>query len=219
MRTWILALLASSAFGCKSYPNLEITEVGLHQVEIYLDEPADRSLSLRGLRLWYASSGGTSVVIPLGVGGELRGGEYVVVWESSSYQGPPANGRYTNYDNNLVKGIVVAAGTFPAPGVGEAFACRVFGDHRGFRVFIPVVEEIEDVVKFGAYDASVTPSSRPDVGGNTYTEDGSTAGLERTLPVGVAKAKTIQRRRMGSAFVNTNSEADLRLRDENFGSN
>src|SRR5688572_14404791 len=104
-----LVLLAPLALGCGVNRKLKITEVQPNQIELYLDEPSNNRLDLRSMKLKWTTTEPTSGEINLGIAGEIRGGQYLMIYEFGSHSGPPAK---RDFQTNI-PGIAVQGGTFP----------------------------------------------------------------------------------------------------------
>ncbi len=211
-----LCLLIGAALmsGCTANRKLKITEVGLKEVELYLDEPADHVLSLRDHKLRFMRSDGHTAEVELF--GMLDGGAFLIVWEQQGYTGASVDEDYRNYNDEIVRGIKVPEGFFGPPQAGATYAYRVVGRNPRRRVlFIPTTDKTNDVVKFGPYDpmdALIPP--RPDIGG-AFGEDGSVPD-DRT-PRSLIKARTIARRWGSGGLQASDVEADWKDKNESFG--
>ena len=182
-----LVLLAPLALGCGVNRKLKITEVQPNQIELYLDEPSDNRLDLRNMKLKWATAQSTGE-INLGLAGEIRGGQYFMVYEHGSHSGPPAA---QNFQTNI-PGIVVQGGTFPGYSNEPGVSMGVTGKH--YRTFGLIQDKVSDAVTFG------TPP-RP-VAYGSFTEDRT---LDDDKPSG---GTSISRRYSGSAPVDTDHESD-----------
>ncbi|MGQ0429080.1 MAG: hypothetical protein ACT4UQ_04025 [Gammaproteobacteria bacterium] len=193
----ILAFLSMTA--CTKHWDLEVTEVGNNEIELYMNIPVGEPFSLRGMSLSWAAHGGRGGTIDLGVMTDpLLGGEYLVVWERGGYSGPPVVERFVS-GVMPAKGIKVAAGFFDgldaAPGMVQV---------KGFRsAAIVVRHEVLDGVRFG-----LPTANRPPIDA-LFTDDGT-----MTLPTG---SQSVQRRFSGSTPTDTDSESDWKQFINSFG--
>ena len=152
---------------------LLLTEVGKTSVELYLDEPTTRSITLgSGYRLAVSTSTGTANVVDLGTfGGALQGGSFFMVWEEGGYTGAPVAADFSGGLLGAVPGIKVAAGFMSGFDAAPSEA-RLLGQRNVFSRLIIIIpffrtDVIDDVVRFGSPEAD-----RPASGG-TYGSNGS----------------------------------------------
>lgn len=151
------AVLIGPLSGCSVHRDLRLTEVGKRAVELYLDEPADNRLTLVDHRLIVHTSDGGSAEIDLGaLGRSLAGGEFLIVWEESGYNGTPVAEDYQGGVSGAVPGIKVANNFFLDMGDAAAAEVRLAGRHeRGW-----ITDRVDDCIRFG------DPAQRPRTGGS-----------------------------------------------------
>ena len=208
----LLLILAVGLSGCTVTRDLKITEVGLREVELYLDEPTANRLALDDHKLMFISSSGDTDEVLLF--GSIGGGKYIVVWEDPNYNGVPVDADYINYFTTRIRGIKVPNGFFGAQSATDTFAYRIYGTHnRGF-----VTDKVKDVVKFGPYDPAASPPVLRPQSGGVFTEDGSLKNEVRAERQGLSKARTISRKWNSGAPQDTDSENDWKGKSESFGS-
>jgi hypothetical protein len=199
MRLLTIVGLAALA-GCVRHWNLKLTEVGKREVEMVMVEDPSKSLALDGAVLSWTVHGGNGDRVDLGaLGRRLAGGEFLVVWEDSGYQGPPVAQDFSGGQQGAVPGIKVRGGFFgidAAPG-----EVRIAGDR--LQVAVLTTHDVDDVVRFGAPVAD-----RPATGGS-FTPDGSLANPTGSL--------SLQRRWGASAPQDSNQESDWVRQLESWG--
>jgi hypothetical protein len=215
----IVAILTSLGLltlnGCASVRNLKITEVSLDAVELYLDEQRDNSLDLASQKLKYVNSNGDQSELDLF--GTIRGSGFLIVWEASSYTGPPVAQDYVDFQGNNVPGIVVQQGFFANP-QAETFAYRVYG--RGTRYIFPFFifyDDVDDVVKFGGGPMGLP---RPNIGGAFHETQQLGATEVRVPGQGLTPASTISRLWNAATGkpLDTDDESDWEKASDNLGS-
>jgi hypothetical protein len=188
---------------------LLVSEVGTNRIELYLDEATTRALTLgSGYSLQITTATGTSSTVGLGAfNGNLRGGEFLIVWEDGNHTGPPVAAPFSGGLLGNVPGIKVESGVVGdirnAPG-----EVRLKGSRNrvsGLLVIFPLFTKdvVDDVVRFGLPSAD-----RPSTGG-TFAPN-STLGN----PSGSVH---LQRFWGASAPIDTNSEADWQLLGQSWG--
>jgi len=186
--------------GCTKTWDVQLTEVGKHNVELYLNAPAGESFSLRGMKLTWAIQGGGGGEIDLGVLPDpLNAGEFLVVWERNGYAGPPVAEDYVSGAPGPVKGIKVADNLFDTLDTLPAMV-----QVEGVRSEALLVRhKAADGVRFG-----MPVADRPQVG-PLFTDDGSLFS-----PTG---AGSVQRVFSGGAPRDTNHESDWKNYANSFG--
>jgi len=205
----VAAAAALLAGGCTVHRKLLITEVGLTAVEVHLAEPTGQVLGLRGVFLEYANSSGSAGRVELQ--GSIVGQDYYVVFEDPNHSGPPAPSSYTNYYGRFVDGLVVPSGFFGTLTLGQSLSYRVSGEHSRSVLFIPVTDEVDDVVQFGPQGV------RPAIGG-VFHEDGSLANdFPRAASSNQSQQRTVSRKFPSGAAQDTNAESDWSTEPDNFG--
>jgi hypothetical protein len=212
VRLTALAALVAAAAACGTHRKLRITEVGAGVVELYLDEPTDHVIDLSRMEFAVAVSdpmAGPPTVTRFDLVGELRGGEFVVVFEEAGNTTGPGAASYTNFFGNSVNGISVPVGSLGIVDPARSYAMRVQGEYTISAFPFWVKHSADDVVTFG-------PRPRPTLGG-TFTENGTRDTVERTVAVGLTRGRTIRRRVVSGVPQDTDSEADWRGDDEGFG--
>jgi hypothetical protein len=180
--------------------NLKISEVGKRNVELYLDEPTNKSLTTGGsFVLSVATSDGTRKAVDLGLlRAPIRGGEFAMIFAESGYQGPPVAADFTGGQTGIVPGIRVASDFFGDIDM-QASELRLRGSRNRVSSLIVIIpqftrDDLNDVVRFG------TPvPDRPRSGG-TFRDTGALAN-----PAGSTSA---QRHWGASAPIDTDSEDD-----------
>lgn len=197
-RTLFICVLLSMT-ACTKHWDLEVTEVGNSEIELYMNIPAGEPFSLRGMSLSWAAQGGLGGTVDLGVMTDpLLGGEYLVVWERSGYAGPPVVERFVS-GVTPARGIQVAAGFFDgldaAPGMVQVKGSRTQA--------IFVTHKVSDGVRFGLPVADRPPS------GASFTDTGTI-----TLPTG---SQSVQRIFIGGTPTDTDSESDWKQYVNSFG--
>jgi hypothetical protein len=202
-RLMLLAFVCCATAACARNWNLEVTEVGTHEVELYLNQPATDSFSLRGMTLSWeghplpAGSGmqpgpAPGGAVDLGVlATNLNGGQFLVIWEGNNgYTGPPVSEEFSGGQLGRVPGIKVSRNFFDmidqAPAIVRVSGSRVDG--------LVVTHKVSDTVCFGLPEAD-----RP-AGCASFASTG-----QMTSPTGSAGPQRIWD---GSAPKDTNSEAD-----------
>jgi hypothetical protein len=219
-RTVVVHLVLAAIFvmlsGCAGTEQrkLLVTEVGTTALELYLDEPPSRAMTLgSGLKLSFSSAMGTSQTIDLGTfGGSMTGGSFLIVWESGSYQGVPVAEPFSGGQTGAVPGIKVAQGlltgfrTLPTEVKLSGSRNRVSGLLAIFPLF--KTDVIDDVVRFG------TPvPDRPDSGGTFVPATDPSLILNN--PSGSVH---LQRRWNGTTGpVDTDDEADWQKLGQSWG--
>ena len=153
--------------------NLLLTEVGKNRVELYLDEPTNRSITLgSGYRLAVSTATGTANTVDLGTFGRaMPGGSFFMVWEEAGYAGPPVAEDFSGGQQGAVPGIKVEDGFMSGFDVAPSEA-RLLGRRNVFSRLIVIIpffrtDVIDDIVRFGAPEAD-----RPASGG-TFQSNGS----------------------------------------------
>jgi hypothetical protein len=189
----VALVVASLALGgCGVNRKLKITEVQPNQIELYLDEPTDHRLDLTNMKFKWATNKANaspaSGEIDLGIAGEIRGGQFFLIYEYSGHTGGPI---VRNFQANI-PGIAVEPGYFPGYSDEPGISMGVTGKHR--RSVFLIEDKVSDGVTFGAPPRPAAYSS--------FTEDHS---LDGEKPV---TNTSINRRFNGAAPVDTNSESD-----------
>ncbi len=167
-----VSLLLSACDGTQTR-KLLLTEVGKNRVELYLDEPTNRSITLgSGYRLAVSTSTGTASTVDLGAfGGSMQGGSFFIIWEEAGYTGTPVAAAFSGGQLGSVPGIKVAAGFMNGFDAAPSEA-RLVGRRNVFSRLIIVIpffrtDVIDDVVRFG------TPDTDRPVSGGTFQSNGS----------------------------------------------
>lgn len=213
----LAALLAlSSLAACTADRGLKLTEVGVGVVELYLDEPSDKTLRLDDVELRWMSHGSGGSAPEQGtieLSGSIDGGDYLVLFEETGHTGPPARRSYTNYDNQGVPGMAVAVGTFGTVDNARSYAYRVY--QKRYIYIFPFfyrIEEVDDVVTFG-------PTPRPAIGG-AFLLNGDLDNVQRT-PTSTIRGQTVWRKTRNVNGVDvprdTDTEENWRQDDESYG--
>ena len=207
-----LACVSAIASGCavtRADRNLVITEVAKDQVELYLDEPADRALLLdEGMLLTVTSSSGNSASVNFKAFDDtLPGGGFLILWEGGGYDGPPVREDYSGGQQGAVPGLKVSKRFFDELDEFPS-EVRLHGKHSrttGIIVVFPRITEdrLDDVVRFG------TPEGvRPQTGGQFL----ATGALG--FPTG---SVSLQRRWDSGAPVDLDQEDDWKHYGESLG--
>jgi hypothetical protein len=174
-RLWIGVALYMLLAGCDGTQarKLLLTEVGKNRVELYLDEPTNRSITLgSGYRLSVSTSTGTANTVDLGTFGRaMPGGSFFIVWEEAGYTGAPVAADFSGGQSGAVPGIKVAAGFMNGFDTAPSEA-RLQGRRNVFSRLIVIIpffrtDVIDDVVRFG------TPEADRPVSGGTFNSNGS----------------------------------------------
>ena len=189
---------------------LLLSEVGKNRVELHLDEPTTRSITLGpGYRLSVRTSTGTANTLDLGTfGGSMRGGSYFIVWEEGGYAGPPVAASFSGGQQGSVPGIKVADGFMSGFDAAPSEA-RLLGQRNVVSRLIVVIpffrtDAIDDVVRFGTPEAD-----RPQSGG-TFSASGSLGNPSGS--VHLQRAWTA-----AGAPQDTDDEADWNLYGQSWG--
>lgn len=196
-RLILLAIALGTTTACTKHWDLEVTEVGKREVELYLNQPASDSFSLRGMTLTWAghSVAGAPAVpgaqVDLGLlSTTLSGGEFLIVWEDPMYMGAPVDAQYSGGQLGYVKGIKVPRDFFAmidqVPAMVSVSGSRTDG--------LVVTHKVSDAVRFG-----MPVADRPASGGS-FTDTGTLGN-----PSGSAGPQRIWN---GSAPQDTDSESD-----------
>ena len=209
-------IFLTSVTACTTHRGLMLTEVGDGALELYLDESADRTLPLRHVDLRWKShaDGADPEEGTVALTGEIRGGEYVVVWEKPGHTGVPSRENYTNFENQSVRGVAVAEGSFGAVDNARSYAFRIYQKRTVYVFpFFYRIERLDDVVTFG-------PRPRPEIGG-TFSENGDLDEVERSAAVSTLRGQTVWRKLHEVNGVDVPRDADLesdwRQDDESYG--
>ena len=195
----VVLLVSLAATGCGVHRKLKITEVQPNQVELYLDEPSDHRLNLTNMRYkWATNLSGANPAggeIDLSIAGELRGGQFLIIFEDGNHTGAPAARNF----QPSIPGIVVQGGYFPSYGSTPGIAMGVSGKHRrGW-----VEDKVSDTVTFGA------PPRPPAYG--AFTQDNT---LNSAKPSG---SNSISRAFNRTAAVDDDRESDWSVRPQSPG--
>ena len=200
--------------GCTQTRKLLITEWWPEVVELYLDEPANKTLDLTPFSMNVQAKvdlipnvnepdyTGTARLV-----GRITGGSYLVIFEEFGYTGSPVAGTYTDpVSTRQVPGIKVKQGFFGWNLGGASTSLRVSGVSRGpggIAGLFAVRERVDDVVKIGT-------RPRPSIGGD-FTEDTPSA-----LPL-PNPPQTMGRKWGPNGPIDNNLESDWRAGPRSFG--
>jgi hypothetical protein len=179
---------------------LKISEVGRRSVELYLDEPTTNAMNVGGsYKLSFRTGQGTTHAVLLeALNAPVTGGQFLMVWAQSGYQGPPVAEAFPSGQQGAVPGIKVPAGFFDDID-SQPCEVRLSGERNrvsGLLAIFPLFTKdvLDDVVRFGS-----PVGDRPESGG-TFVSNGSL-----TNPSG---STSHQRLWSSGAPLDTNGEAD-----------